>query len=98
MTPMEAFKRAMFFISGLCSQRMLNVPGAIINRLSTKEREALSQLKSSDIDGSPNTERVEYLVGSDQFYQNKEFEKDKLDFDKKILQNELGPRFRKYDS
>ena len=89
MTPMQALKRAMFFISGLCSQKTLNVPGAVINRLSAKEREALSQLKSDDIDGSSDSERldndIKYWIGSDQYYQNKEFEKDKLKFDKKIL-------------
>lgn len=89
MTPMEAFKRAMFFISGICSQRTLNVPGAVVNRLSTKEREALGHLKSSDIDGSPGAERIDgdlkYWVGSEEYYRNKEFEKDKLEFDKKLL-------------
>ena len=86
MNPIEAFKRAMFYVSGLCSQRTLNQPGAVIQRLNPETREALSQLKSSDIDGS--TERLEdlkYFVGSDEYYKNKEFEKDRLEFDKKII-------------
>ena len=88
MGPMEAFRRAMFFISGVCSQRTLNQPGAVVSRLSPKEREALSQLKSSDIDGGPKAERIDelkYYIGSDEYYRNKEFEKDRLEFDKKIL-------------
>lgn len=90
MTPLEAFKRAMFFVSGLCSQITLNKPGAVIERLPPKAREALQQLKSSDIDGSPSAERLDesdlkYYVGSDEYYRNKEYEKDRLEFDKKIL-------------
>ena len=88
MTPIEAFKRALFYVSGLCSQRTLNKPGAVVSRLSPEAREALSQLKSSDIDGGPTTDRLDdlkYYVGSDEYYRNKEFEKDKLEFDKKIL-------------
>lgn len=86
MTPMDAFKRAMFFISGLCSQRMLNVPGGVVSRLSDKEREALSQLKSSDIDGSLSCERIDCSwVAPEEYYQNKKIEKEKLEFDKKLL-------------
>jgi hypothetical protein len=88
MSPLEALKRAMFYVSGLCSSRTLNVPGAVVQRLSPEAREALSQLKSSDIDGGPTTERLDdlkYYCGSDEYYRNKEFEKDKLEFDKKIL-------------
>jgi hypothetical protein len=87
MTPVEAFKRALFYVSGLCSQRTLNQPGAIIGRLSVKEREAISQLKSSDIDGGSKSERIDdlkYLVGSNEYYHNKEFERDRIEFDKKM--------------
>lgn len=84
MTPMEAFKRALFYVSGLCSSRTLNKPGAVVQRLSPEAREALQNLKSSDIDGGPTAERPEYLVGSDEYYRNKEFEKDRLEFDKKL--------------
>lgn len=86
MTPKEAFYRAMFYISGVCSSITLNKPGAVVQRLSAEARQALSKLKSSDIDGS--NERIDdlkYYVGSDEYYRNKEFEKDKLEFDKKIL-------------
>jgi hypothetical protein len=88
MNPIEAFKRALFYVSGLCSSRTLNKPGAVVQRLSPEAREALSQLKSSDIDGGPQAERIDelkYYVGSDEYYRNKEFEKDRLEFDKKIL-------------
>lgn len=87
-TPLEALKRALFFVSGLCSQRTLNKPGAVIERLSPEAREALKDLKSSDIDGGSQAERIDelkYYVGSDEYYRNKEFEKDKLEFDKKII-------------
>jgi hypothetical protein len=87
-TPLEALKRALFFVSGLCSQRTLNKPGAVIERLSPEARAALTKLKSSDIDGGDKAERIDelrYYVGSDEYYRNKEFEKDKLEFDKKII-------------
>lgn len=97
MNPIDAFKRAIFYVSGLCSQRTLNKPGAVIERLSTDTREALKELKSSDIDGS--VERVDdlkYYVGSDEYYQNKEFEKDRLEFDKKISREIPAPK--KYEA
>jgi hypothetical protein len=93
MKAIEAFKRAMFYISGLCSQRTLNQPGAVIERLPTNTREALQNLRSSDIDGS--VERIDdlkYYVGSDQYYQNKEFQKDRLEFDKKISKEIPTPK------
>jgi hypothetical protein len=86
MNPIEAFKRALFYVSGLCSSRTLDRPGAVVQRLSPEAREALTQLKSSDIDGSAERlDDLKYYVGSDEYYRNKEFEKDKLEFDKKIL-------------
>lgn len=87
-TPLDALRRAMFFVSGLCSQRTLNKPGAVIERLSPEAREALSKLKSSDIDGSAGSERIDdlkYLATSNEYYENKELEAEKLKFDKKIL-------------
>lgn len=87
MNPLDAFKRALFYVSGICSSRTLNVPGAVVQRLSPEAREALSKLKSSDIDGGPKAERLDdlkYYVGSDEYYRNKEFEKDRLEFDKKL--------------
>lgn len=91
MKPLEALGQAIFYISGLCSQQTLNKPGAIIRRLSAKAREALRQLKSSDIDESHERLDVKYCVGSDQYYQNKEFQKDKLEFDKKIASSIPSP-------
>lgn len=86
MNPLDAFRRAMFFISGVCSSITLNKPGAVIERLSPEARQALQQLKSSDIDGSESSERIDDLAyyGSEEYYQNKKFEKDKLEFDKRM--------------
>ena len=87
MSPMDAFKRALFYVSGLCSSRTLNKPGAVVQRLSPEAREALQDLKSTDIDGGPKAERLDdlkYYVGSDEYYRNKEYEKDRLEFDKKL--------------
>lgn len=87
MSPMDAFKRALFYVSGLCSSRTLNKPGAVVQRLSPEAREALQNLKSTDIDGGPQAERLDdlkYYVGSDEYYRNKEYEKDRLEFDKKL--------------
>lgn len=93
MNPIEAFKRALFYVSGLCSSRTLNKPGAVIERLSPDARDALKDLKSSDIDGSNyrlddsgyDGMNIRYYVGTDEYYRNKEFEKEKLEFDKKII-------------
>lgn len=88
MNALEAFKRALFKVSSLSSHLFANRPGAVIERMSDKEREALKDLKSSDIGCDPTSERIDglkYLVETDEHYRNKEFEKDKLDFDKKIL-------------
>lgn len=86
MKPLDALRRAMFYISGLYSGRMLNKPGAVIKKLTPETRQALQDLKSSDIDGSESSERIDDLkyYGSEAFYQNKEFEKDKLEFDKRM--------------
>lgn len=86
MNPLEALKCAMFYVSGLCSSRTLNVPGAVVQRLSPETREALGQLKSSDIDGTErfDSDELKYYCASEEYYKNKEFEKDKLEFDKKI--------------
>lgn len=84
MNPLDALRRAIFFISGRYSPRTLNKPGAVVQRLSPEERQALQNLKSSDIDGGSTSERVEDLFGSEEYYQNKKFEKYKLEFDKKM--------------
>lgn len=85
MNPIDAFKRAMFYISGLCSQQMLNKPGAVIERLSDDTRSELKKLKSSDIDGSAERlDDLKYYVGSNEYYQNKKLEAEKMEFDKKL--------------
>lgn len=84
MKPIEAFKRAMFYVSGLCSQRTPNQPGAIINRLPDETRDALKELKSDDIGVDAQLDDVKYFAGSDEYYQNKKFEKDRREFDKKL--------------
>lgn len=85
MNPIDAFKRALFHISGLSSRIFEKKPGAVIGRMSEKERAVLKDLKSSDINGDERIENLEYYIGSEKYYQNKEFEKVKLEFDKKIL-------------
>ena len=85
MNAKEAFRRAMLYISGVCSSRTLNKPSAVVERLSDDARKALRELKSSDIDGS--SERIDDIkyYGTDEYYENEKFVKDKLEFDKKIL-------------
>jgi hypothetical protein len=89
--PLEALERAMFYISGVCSTKTLNVPGAVINRLSAEVREALSKLKSSDIDGDTTpVYDIRYWIDPHQYedtYRKPDQVKDRLDFDKKILKN-----------
>jgi hypothetical protein len=86
ISPIEAFKRAMFRISFLSSRLFEKKPGAVIARMSEEEREALKGLKSSEIDGSK--ERITdltYYSDFDGHYEKKKFEKEMLEFDKKIL-------------
>ena len=89
MKPLEALERAMFFVSGLCSQRTLNVPGAVVERLSKEARDALCELKSSDVDGKTSPiEHIRYWIDPHQYepmYRKPEYVQDRLDFDKKIL-------------
>jgi hypothetical protein len=87
ISPIDALRRALFHISSLSSRMFDKKPGAVIERMSERERTALQKLKSSDIDGGPTAERIDDLkyIGSNEYYENKEFEKDKLEFDKKIL-------------
>jgi len=82
---LEAFENALFYVSGLCSSKTLNVPGAVINRLGEKVREVLRQLKSDDIGSNIRHDKVGYFVGSEEYYENKKFIQDKLEFDKKIM-------------
>lgn len=84
MNPLDAFRRAIFYVSGLCSQRTLNKPGAVIERLSANERQALTQLKSDDINGDTRIDDLKYYVGSDEYYQQLEFKKERLEFDKRL--------------
>ena len=95
MKPIDAFKQALFYVSSICSQRTKNQPGAVIERLSSDVRKALEELKPSDIN---EVEHIEYHIDTN-LYQplNKKFEKDFLEFDKKILKDGLGSRPKKYD-
>jgi hypothetical protein len=85
MTPYEALQRAMFYISGLCSQQTLNKPGAVIQRLSKETRKALEGLKSNDIGPDKQDLHLRYYVDTRERQQEEEFKKDRLEFDKKIL-------------
>lgn len=95
MKPIEALKAVISYVSGLSSQKILNVPGAAINKLSPTARQALQELKSSDIDGSQERhEDIKYYTN--EFYEKKEWEKDRLEFDKKILKNHPTADHKKY--
>lgn len=83
--PFDVFKRAVFWVSSLSSRIFANKPGAVIERMSPEEREALSQLKSSELEKDRMTEFDMLTVAGNQYYVDKEFEKAKLEFDKKIL-------------
>lgn len=85
MKPIEAFERALFYVSGLSSHIIPKNPGAVLARLSQEAREALKRLTSSDI--AEHTRFKEYwrYFESDENYHKKQFEKDKLEFDKKML-------------
>lgn len=91
MTPLEALARAMFFVSGVCSQKTVNKPGAVVERLSKEARAALCDLKSSDVDGKTTlVEHICYWVAPHQYedtYRKPEYIQDRLDFDRKILKN-----------
>lgn len=84
MSPLQAFKQALFYVSGLCSSRTLNKPGAVIERLSEETRQSLQQLKSEDIGPEVRVNELKYFVGTDEYYQQQEFKQDRLAFDKKI--------------
>lgn len=85
ISPWEALQRAMFYISGLCSQQTLNKPGAVIQRLSSETRQALQGLKSDDIGPDKQDLQLKYYIDTRGLLQEEEYKKDRLDFDKKIL-------------
>lgn len=86
MTPYDAFKRALFYVSGVCSSITMNVPGAVINRLSSETREALKGLKSDEISSDVRVDSLElkHYVGSDEWYRQQEYKKDRFEFDRKM--------------
>lgn len=84
MKPLDAFKRAIFYVSGVCSSRTLNKPGAVIERLSVSDRQALAELKSNDINGDTRIDDLKYYVGSEEYYQKEQIKKELLEFDKKL--------------
>ena len=84
MNALQAFKQALFYVSGLCSSRTMNEPGAVIERLSQDSRQALQELKSDDIGPEVRLDDLKYFVGSDEYYQQQEFKQDRLNFDKKL--------------
>jgi len=85
MTPIDAFKRAVFWVSSLSSRIYADKPGAVIERMSEKERDALKDLKSSDVEGQLMNDWDKYTLGGRQYDLEKHFEEAKLDFDKKVL-------------
>jgi hypothetical protein len=81
MKPTEVLDKAMFWVSGLFSRRYKK-PGEVIERLSAQDRSVLQNLKSEEI--SPDVIREEDIFGDDAYYQNKEFQESKLEFDKRM--------------
>jgi hypothetical protein len=89
MNPLAVLKRALWKITIDSGKRFPNKPGAVIESINDKDREILSNLKSSDIDGSPSNEKIGeqelgIFSGFSWFYQNKEFKKELEEFDKKL--------------
>ena len=85
MNAIKALKSAMFYISGLYSMKIMNRPGAVIEKLNDNTRCALQDLKSDDIGPNVRLDNYElYSVGSNEYYQKQEEIKDRLEFDKKL--------------
>ena len=89
MNPLAVLKRALWKITLDGGRRFENKPGAVIESINEQDREVLKTLKSSDIDGSPSNEKIGeqelgIFSGFAGFYQNKEFDKDKEEFNKKL--------------
>lgn len=90
MSPREAFQRAMFWVSCLSSRRFDKKPGAVIESMHETDRVELRKLTIEDVNPDPNLRQdiLEQLCpGDDLYYQNKQFEKDRLEFDKKIAKD-----------
>ena len=85
LNPLDVFKRAIFWISSLSSRMYPNRPGAVIERMSEKERAALRELSSSEVQNQLLDKWDKYVLGGDTFYEKQERLKEKLEFDKKIL-------------
>lgn len=83
MNPLKAFMQALFYVSGLYTNKLNPKPGAVIEKLSAEARDSLKDLKSSDIDSSKFYDDIKYFCGND-YYQEQEFKKERLDFDKKM--------------
>jgi hypothetical protein len=85
MKAIEAFKALILRISVACNKRY-GGPGEVVKNMPDNYRKALKELKSEDI--GPNVRLDELgstFVGTDEYYENKGFEADRLEFDKKIL-------------
>jgi hypothetical protein len=95
MNPIIAFKQAMFFVSGLYSSKTMNKPGAVIERLSSNARQALTQLKSDDIGNDSPIEDLKYYIMSEEYEQKQKISKELLEFDRKIASS--IPSQTKYD-
>lgn len=81
MKPLEAFGSAVSYVL-LSANNVPNVPGAVIEKLSTETRQALSELKSDDI--SSNVIPDCFIFGDNEYYRKKEFVKELMAFDSKM--------------
>ena len=86
MNALEAFEKAVYWVSSISSRIFDKKPGAVIERMSEADRLELRKLKSDDI--NPDVRLDEYqkfICGDNEYWQNKGFVKERLEFDKKIL-------------
>lgn len=87
MSPLEVLRKAVSKISIDRGRRFANKPGAVIESMSDKDREALKDLKSCDIDGSPSNDKIEnleYHTCFEYHFENKEFKKELIAFEGKL--------------
>lgn len=81
MTPIDILSRA-FSYTLLSSRKIPNRPGAVIEKLSSEDRQVLSELKSDDI--SSDVVPRDQIFGDDAHYRQKEFDKELMAFDAKM--------------
>jgi hypothetical protein len=100
MTPIEALQKAIFrggwpsVVSSRRHRRYDGVPGEIIAQMAPEVREALAELRSSDIEAKKLSRFVAWLgyEGFEQDHLESSFRRDREEFERKVLHLEEGPR------